>query len=55
MDTPDALERQDHRIHGLLVRSLEDFTWNDQIADLDNPDQFRQIDFPIRRHGKFTN
>jgi hypothetical protein len=52
MDTPDALERQVHRIHELLVRSHEDVTWNDHIPDPDNPEQLRQIDITIRRDGK---
>ena len=54
MDTPDALERQVHRIHELLVRSHEDVTWNDHIPDPDNSKQLRQIDITIRRDGKLT-
>lgn len=54
MDTPDALERQVHRIHELLVRSHEDVTWNDHIPDPDNPEQLRQIDVTIRRDSKLT-
>ena len=49
MDTPDALERQVHRIQELLVRSHSDVTWNDHIPDPDNPEQSRQIDITIRR------
>jgi hypothetical protein len=42
MNTPDALERQVHRIHELLVRSQADVTWNDHVPDPDNPEQLRQ-------------
>lgn len=52
MDTPDALERQVHRIHELLVGSHADVTWNDHIPDPDNAEQSRQIDITIRRDGK---
>jgi hypothetical protein len=54
MDTPDALERQVHQIHELLVGSHADVTWNDHIPDPDNPEQLRQVDITIRRHGEFT-
>jgi hypothetical protein len=54
METPDALERQVHRIHELLVRSHEEVTWNDHIPDPDNPEQLRQIDITIRSGGKLT-
>jgi hypothetical protein len=54
MNTPDALERQVHRIHELLVRSQADVTWNDHVPDPDNPEQLRQIDITIRREGKLT-
>lgn len=54
MKTPDALERQVHRIHELLVRSHADVTWNDHIPDPDNPEQLRQIDITIRRDGKLA-
>src|ERR1039458_7329210 len=54
METPEALERQVHRIHELLVRSHEDVTWDDHIPDPDNPEQLRQIDVTIRRNGELT-
>src|SRR5665213_2746372 len=54
MKTPEALERQVHRIHELLVRSHEDVTWNDHIPDPDNPEQLRQIDITIRQNGELT-
>jgi hypothetical protein len=54
METPEALERQVHRIHELLVRSHTDVTWNDHIPDPDNPAQMRQIDITIRRDGELT-
>src|SRR5258708_3891153 len=54
METPEALEREVHRIHDLLVRSHEDVTWNDHIPDPDNPEQLRQIDVTIRRNGELT-
>jgi hypothetical protein len=54
METPEAFERQVHRIHELLVRSHEDVTWNDHIPDPDNPEQLRQIDITIRRNGELT-
>lgn len=54
METPEALERQVHRIHELLVRSHEGVTWNDHIPDPDNPEQLRQIDVTIRRNGELT-
>ena len=52
METPEALERQVHRIHELLERSRDDVTSNDHIPDPDNPTQLRQIDITIRRDGK---
>lgn len=54
METPEALERQIHRIHELLERSHDDVTWNDHIPDPDNPKQLRQIDITIRRDRKLT-
>ncbi|HEY3454169.1 MAG TPA: hypothetical protein VGK64_06160 [Bryobacteraceae bacterium] len=54
MDTPEALEKQVHRIHQFLVRSHEDVTWNDHIPDPDNPKQSRQIDITIRQNGQLT-
>ncbi len=54
METPEALERQVHRIHELLVRSHEDVTWNDHVPDPDNPERLRQIDITIRRDGRLT-
>jgi hypothetical protein len=54
MEKPEALERQVHRIHELLVRSHENVTWNDHIPDPDNPEQLRQIDVTIRRNGELT-
>jgi hypothetical protein len=54
METSEALERQVHRIHELLVRSHEDVTWNDHIPDPDNPEQLRQIDITIRQNGELT-
>jgi hypothetical protein len=54
METPEALEKQVHRIHELLVRSHEDVIWNDHVPDPDNPEQLRQIDITIRRNGKLT-
>jgi hypothetical protein len=54
METPEALERQVHRIHELIERSHHDVTWNDHIHDPDNPTQQRQIDITIRRDGKLT-
>ena len=54
METPEALERQVHRIHELLERSHGDVTWNDHIPDPDNPSQQRQIDVTIRRNGTLT-
>jgi hypothetical protein len=54
METPEALERQVHRIHELLVRSHHDVTWNDHIRDPDNPEQLRQIDITIRRNEELT-
>jgi hypothetical protein len=40
LDTPEALERQIHRIHELLECSTDEVTWNDYIPDPDNPSQF---------------
>ena len=54
METPEALERQIHRIHELLERSHGDVTWDDHIPDPDNPTQQRQIDITIRRDGALT-
>ncbi|MGO9093626.1 MAG: hypothetical protein ACLQGV_00235 [Bryobacteraceae bacterium] len=54
METPEALERQVHRIHELLARPGDTVTWNDRIPDPDNPTQLRQIDITIRRDGKLT-
>ena len=54
METPEAFERQVHRIYELLERSHYDVTWNDHIPDPDNPAQLRQIDITIHRDGKLT-
>ena len=54
METPEALERQIHRIHELLERSHGDVTWNDHVPDPDNRTQLRQIDVTIRRDGTLT-
>ena len=54
VETPEALEKQIHRIHERLERSPQDVTWNDHVPDPDNPEQLRQIDITIRRNGIFT-
>jgi hypothetical protein len=47
-------ERQVERIHQLLEVEGSTVTWNDNIADPDNPSQSRQIDVSIRRDGSLT-
>jgi hypothetical protein len=52
--SPEALERQVHRIHELLEDSNAEVTWNDHVRDPDNPSQSRQIDVTIRSRGRLT-
>jgi hypothetical protein len=47
-------ERQVERIHQLLETEGTIVTWNDHIADPDNPAQLRQIDVSVRRDGLLT-
>src|SRR5258708_18234547 len=47
-------EQRIHRIHELLEQSGAEVTWNDRIADPDNPEQPRQIDVTIRRGQHLT-
>ena len=47
-------EQRIHRIHELLEQSGAEVTWNDRVADPDNPKQARQIDVTIRRGQHLT-
>lgn len=44
----DNFEKQIKRIHDVLVQDYGKVTWNDKIADPDNPKQSRQIDITVR-------
>jgi hypothetical protein len=50
----DAFEKFILRIHELLEGQNAEVTWNDKIADPDNPIQNRQIDITVRK-DKFLN
>lgn len=47
-------EQRVHRIHELLEGSGAQVTWNDRVADPDNPKQPRQIDVTIKRAQHLT-
>lgn len=47
-------EQRIQRIHQLLEATGSDVTWNDHIADPDNPAQRRQIDITVKNDVTFT-
>ena len=54
-ENSDKFEQQIKRIHDLTEQPGSEITWNDRIADPDNPKQSRQIDISINRDGVLTH
>src|ERR1700692_4766312 len=54
MKAPKAFEQLIRRIYELLEHSGAQVTWNDHVADPDNPSQMRQIDITIKRGEQTT-
>lgn len=54
-ENSDKFELLITRIHDLIEQPGSEITWNDHIADPDNPKQSRQIDISISRDGLLTH
>lgn len=53
-DASDRFEQLVQRIHELIEQPGSLVTWDDRVADPDNPAQSRQIDVTVRRDSRLT-